>query len=166
MHIPQSLQTAVELEQICLVPQHIISPGTSTPCIEIVQDTLLGAYLLTINDVKLRKDQVQNYMMFSKRYNGYLPEPFGYEFGEPYWSGKQLYSLILPDISISQVKDIKIIRGQITSGYLTSDTLGAGSAGLIKNINEYEQKLILINKKTNLTVNYTILNQNNQYNYH
>jgi len=134
MHIPQSLQTAVELEQICLVPQHIISPGTSTPCIEIVQDTLLGAYLLTINDVKLRKDQVQNYMMFSKRYNGYLPEPFGYEFGEPYWTGKQLYSLILPDISISQVKDIKIIRGQITSGYLTSDTLGAGSAGLIKQI--------------------------------
>jgi DNA-directed RNA polymerase beta' subunit len=134
MHIPQSLQTAVELEQICLVPQHIISPGTSTPCIEIVQDTLLGAYLLTINDVKLRRDQVNNYMMFSKKFNGVLPEPAGIEHGSQYWTGKQLYSLILPDISISQIKNIKIIRGQITEGCLTMDSLGNSSAGLIKQI--------------------------------
>ena len=134
MHIPQSLQTAVELEHICLVPEHIISPGTSTPCIEITQDTLLGAYLMSDNDVKVRKDQVYNYMMFSKNYNGQLPEPTGYEYGQPYWSGKQLYSLILPDISISQVKNIKIIRGQITEGRLTTESLGASSAGLIKQI--------------------------------
>ena len=134
MHIPQSIQTAVELEQICLVPKHIISPGTSTPCIEITQDTLLGAYLLTRKDIKLRRDQMYNYMMFTKKYNGILPEPEGYDNEVPYWSGKQLYSLILPDITINQIKTIEIIRGNITKGYLNSDSLGSGSAGLIKQI--------------------------------
>ena len=134
MHIPQSLQTFTELEQICLVPKHIISPGTSKPCIEITQDTLLGAYLLTKQDVRLRKDQMSNYMMFAKKYNGFLPDPEGYEYGMPYWTGKQLYSLILPDISISQLKNIKIIRGQITDGYLNDNSLGSDSAGLIKQI--------------------------------
>ena len=134
MHIPQSLQTAVELEQICLVPQHIISPGTSTPCIEITQDTLLGAYLLTIKDAKIREDQMYNYMMFSKKFNGLLPEPAFYEDNIPYWNGKQLYSLILPDININQLKNIKIIRGKITEGYLNSDSLGGSSGGLIKQI--------------------------------
>ena len=134
MHIPQSVQTFTELEQICLVPNHIISPGTSTPCIEICQDTLIGAYLMTKKDIRLRKDQMQNYMMFNKKYNGYLPEPEGYDYDVPYWTGKQLYSLILPDININQVKSVKIIRGQITDGFLNMDSLGAGSAGLIKQI--------------------------------
>ena len=134
MHIPQSIQTAVELEQICLVPKHIISPGTSTPCIEITQDTLLGAYLLTRKDIRLRRDQMYNYMMFAKKYNGILPEPEGFENNIPYWSGKQLYSLILPDITISQIKTIEIIRGNITKGFLSSDSLGSDSAGLIKQI--------------------------------
>ena len=134
MHIPRSLQTAVELEQICLVPKNIISPGTSTPCIEITQDTLLGAYLLTQKDIKLRRDQMNNYMMFTKKYDGILPEPESYNGNVPYWSGKQLYSLILPDITINQIKTIEIIRGNITKGYLNGDSLGSGSAGLIKQI--------------------------------
>lgn len=134
MHIPQSWQTFTELEQICLVPQNLISPGTSKPSIDVTQDTLIGAYLLTIQDVKLRKDQVQNLMMFMKKFNGQLPEPSGYEYDQPYWSGKQLYSMILPDININQLKTIKIIRGQITEGYLNGDSLGASPAGLIKQI--------------------------------
>ena len=134
MHIPQSLQTFTELEQICLVPQHIISPGTSTPSIEITQDTLVGGYLMTKQDIRMRKDQMFNYMMFSKNYNGKLPEPAGVENGIPYWNGKQLYSLILPDININQIKNIKIIRGKITDGHLDSDSLGSNSGGLIKQI--------------------------------
>ncbi len=134
MHIPRSLQTCTELEEICLVPKHIISPGTSKPCIEITQDTLIGAYLLTINDIRMRRDQMNNYMMFSKKFNGLLPEPAGIENGLPYWNGKQLYSLILPDININQIKSIKIIRGQIMEGYLNSESLGGDPGGLIKQI--------------------------------
>ena len=112
MHIPQSLQTFTELEQICLVPQNIISPGTSKPSIEITQDTLVGGYLLTKDDIKLSKADMYNYMMFSNKYNGNLPEPAGIEYGQPFWTGKQLYSLILPDINIMQIKTVKIVRGK------------------------------------------------------
>jgi DNA-directed RNA polymerase II subunit RPB1 len=137
MHTPQSLQTAVEIEDICLVQKHIISPGTSLPCIGIVQDTLIGSYLLTINDVRLNKSQMNNLMMFSKKYNGYLPEPAYIEDKIPYWNGKQLFSLILPDVSILN-KNLKIIRGEIKEGFLNKESLGKDSPGLIKQIyNQY-----------------------------
>jgi DNA-directed RNA polymerase beta' subunit len=134
MHIPQSLQTFTELEQICLVPQNIISPGTSKPSIEITQDTLVGGFLLTKDDIKLSKADMYNYMMFSNKYNGNLPEPTGIEYGQPYWTGKQLYSLILPDINIMQIKTVKIVRGNIIEGHLNNQSLGSDSAGLIKQI--------------------------------
>ena len=137
MHIARSEQTAVELEQICLVPNHIISPGTSTPCISIVQDTLLGGYLMTIKNHEIRRDQMMNYMMFMKQFNGVLPEMGN----KNTWTGKQLFSLILPDISISQLKNVKIVRGQVTEGYLNSESLGKTSGGLIKQIfNAYGMK--------------------------
>ena len=134
MHIPQSLQTFVELEQICLVPQNIISPGTSKPSIAITQDTLVGAYLMTNQNDKITREHIYNYMMFEKDFNGILPTPIGVEYGKPYWSGKQLFSLILPDINIVQLKSVKIIRGCIEEGYLNEQTLGSDSAGLIKQI--------------------------------
>ena len=42
-----SMPTSEELKQITLVPTQIIRPANSKPIITIVQDTLLGAYLLT-----------------------------------------------------------------------------------------------------------------------
>ncbi len=135
MHIPQSWQTFTELQKICSVKENIINSGTSRPIITVEQDTLVGAYLLTTQDIKLTKDQVHNIMTFKKNYNGYLPDPAGIDNNNiPYWTGKQLYSLILPDISINQLKNIKIIRGNITDGYLNSESLGDNPGGLIKQI--------------------------------
>jgi len=134
MHIPQSLQTQTELSEITLVKQNLISPGNSKPCIEIVQDSVVGSYLLTIKDNKLTKTQIYNYMMFDKKFNGKLPEPEFNENGIDYWSGKQLFSLILPDINISQLSTIKIIRGNITNGHLSIQSLGKDQGGIIKQI--------------------------------
>ena len=134
MHIPQSLQTQTELEKISLVHENLISPGNSKPSIDIVQDTLVGSYLLTIKDNKLNENQIYNYMMFNKKFNGKLPEPELIENGIKYWSGKQLFSLILPDINITQLNNVKIIRGNITEGYLSDESLGKAQAGIIKQI--------------------------------
>ena len=141
MHIPQSIQTQTELEQISLVHENLISPGNSKPSIEIVQDTLIGAYLMTIKDVKITEIQMYNYMAFSKSFNGKLPEPEFKENGLNYWSGKQLFSLILPDINISQLDTVKIIHGQVKEGYLSEKSLGSNPSGLIKQIyNAYGTK--------------------------
>ena len=97
-HIPQSIQTHEELKQITMVPNQIISPGTSKPCMKIMVDTLIGSYLLTQPDMKLSKQEFQNLLTFSKYYNGKLPEPAVVEDGVPYWLGRQVVSMILPDI--------------------------------------------------------------------
>lgn len=134
LHIPQSLQTHEELKQITLVQTQIISPGTSSPSMGIIQDTLIGGYLLTANDNKIRRYQMNNLMMFAKNFNGKYPEPAGIdEDGQEYWNGKQLYSLILPDLNIKE-NNITIVRGEIVEGFLDKTMLGRDAVGLIKQI--------------------------------
>lgn len=133
-HLPQSLQTLEELKQITMVPTQIISPGTSKPCMKIMVDTLIGAYLLTQPDMKLSRQEFQNLLTFSKYYNGKLPEPAGLDGDEPYWLGRQLVSMILPDVSLPYLKDAKIIRGEMVSGFLSEDALGTKPTALIQQI--------------------------------
>jgi DNA-directed RNA polymerase beta' subunit len=133
-HIPQSIQTHEELKQITMVPTQIISPGTSKPCMKIMVDTLIGSYLLTQPDIKLSKQKFQNLLTFSKYYNGKIPEPAGYDGDVPYWIGRQLISMILPDISITHLKDAKIIRGEMVDGYLSGESLGNKPTGIIQQI--------------------------------
>ena len=54
MHVPQSYQTYSELKNLCLVPTQIISPQEGKPVIALVQDALLGASRLTLENVKYR----------------------------------------------------------------------------------------------------------------
>jgi DNA-directed RNA polymerase beta' subunit len=108
-HIPQSIQTFEELKRLTLVPTQIISPGNSVPCMPIVQDSLIAAYKLTQDNVKLTKNDMQNIMMFSETFNGILPKPLFIENGVELWSGKQLFSLIIPDVTTSN-KNCKIVK--------------------------------------------------------
>ncbi len=133
-HQPQSLQTLEELKKIAMVPTQIISPGTSEPCMKVMVDSVIGAYLLTKYENRFTKQEFQNLLTFSPYYSGKLPEPEWIEDGEPYWSGKQLASMILPDISITHLKDIKIIRGEITEGFLNDSSLGKKPSGIIQQI--------------------------------
>ena len=51
MHVPQSIQTSVELRELPRVPSQIISPRMNSPVISPVQDTLLGIYRITNDGV-------------------------------------------------------------------------------------------------------------------
>jgi len=53
MHVPQSQQTISELKYLAMVPTQIISPQEGKPVIGLVQDALLGASRLTLNNVGL-----------------------------------------------------------------------------------------------------------------
>ena len=53
MHVPQSIETLIELREIMNVNKQIISPRENKPIITIVQDTLLGINKLT-RDLKLK----------------------------------------------------------------------------------------------------------------
>jgi len=96
MHLPQKQSTKYELQKLTMVPTQIIDPSTNVATIVPEQDSLTGIYLFTQPDVNITKEQYFNLMMTNRNFNGHLPKP---EKGE-YWSSKQLYSEIIPDISV------------------------------------------------------------------
>jgi DNA-directed RNA polymerase II subunit RPB1 len=55
MHVPQSFETQAELKCIAHVPKQIIAPKNSCPVMGMVQDSLLGMYLLTMRDTFLTR---------------------------------------------------------------------------------------------------------------
>jgi DNA-directed RNA polymerase II subunit RPB1 len=62
--MPQSIQSLEELKQITMVPTQIISPGTSKPCMKIMVDTMIGAYLLTKYEEFEKKFGIINNKLF------------------------------------------------------------------------------------------------------
>lgn len=55
IHIPQSLEAQAELKMLSAAQYNIISAQSSKPNMAIVQDSLLGAYKMTKNSIKLTK---------------------------------------------------------------------------------------------------------------
>ena len=92
LHCPQSIQTMSELKDIAAVPYMIIAPRDGKPIIEIVQDTLLGSFRLTKNNVEISDKTMANLQMINSYFKGFLDKP-----NKNYtYSGKQAYSQILP----------------------------------------------------------------------
>ena len=130
LHIPQSLQTSVELKYLAAVSRHIISPSTNEPIIGPAQDNLLGLFKLTDDNVFFTQQEVMNLMVGVEKFNGTLPEPNVKNGGNSKnllkWTGKQLYSMILPPITFylklseknPNLKDVIIENGILKHGQL------------------------------------------------
>lgn len=50
VHVPQSIEARVELQQLCAAENCIVSASDSHPVITIVQDTMLAVYLMSSED--------------------------------------------------------------------------------------------------------------------
>jgi DNA-directed RNA polymerase beta' subunit len=124
IHIPQSVEAAIELRMIAAIPQQIISPQNSLPIIGILQDALLGANRFTRPTVAFSRKDAMNLLVFSKMWNGKLPEP-AVTTPQPMWTGLQLISAILPPLNLTmkngQDQEVEIKRGNLTKGMLDSD---------------------------------------------
>ena len=143
LHVPQSLQTAVELSTIANVKYQVVSPSINKPLIYPVQDSLLGIYLLTQNGVNFTKNEMMNILMKIKTFDGIYPEP-AIKTPVELWTSRQLLSLIMPDINInipnssfseeddnSSQNFIKINRGNFTQGAIDKGVLSRASKGLV-----------------------------------
>ncbi|CAF1484525.1 unnamed protein product [Rotaria sp. Silwood1] len=76
LHLPQSIKAKVELSELMMVPRLIITPQSNRPVMGIVEDTLTAVQKMTKRDVFIEKTAILK------------PKPL--------WTGKQLFSLILP----------------------------------------------------------------------
>ncbi len=98
LHVPQSLEAQAEAKILMAVQQHILSPRFGGPIIGGIHDHISGLYLLTRGERLFTREEV---MTLIRPLNvKELPPPKYVKDGREYWTGKQIFSLILPDITL------------------------------------------------------------------
>jgi DNA-directed RNA polymerase subunit A' len=95
LHVPQSEEARTEALLLMQVQDQILSPRFGGPIIGAIRDFITGAYFLTRRSNYLTKTEV-NRILTATGYVGPMPEPKIKE-PQPQWSGKQIFSLFLPE---------------------------------------------------------------------
>ena len=176
MHLPQSLETKAEIMEIMHVPKQIVSPQSNKPVMGIVQDSLIGVKLFTHRDVFVELEFVMNLVMWISDFDGQIPVPAILK-PKPLWSGKQLFSLILPQINLLRftssheerfdgpicISDTRVLieKGELIMGILCKRTVGNAGGGLVHCIwNEWgpERTTKFLNNCQRLVNNWLVIN--------
>jgi DNA-directed RNA polymerase II subunit RPB1 len=143
LHVPQSLQTHMELAQLASVPTQIVSPKDSKPIVGVVQDIALGIYRLSKSGTYVDTKQVFNLLSPNLRISASEIEKSGNSNGT--WTGRQILSTIIPSSinyfgenkSFDDNKDgdtenyVRIERGQIKQGRVDKKVYQERSRGLV-----------------------------------
>ena len=146
VHAPQSYQSSYELQNVANVANNIIDPASSAPSMGLVQDTVIGSYLLTDDKTNMiTKKQMCNYLMKSKDFMGILENPENGEF----WTGKQLFSNITQGITLIKKnksgEKVIIKNGKLSGGVVDNSMIGKTSGGIIQTIyNQYNKEKCVI----------------------
>ncbi len=153
LHVPQSWQTRAEIAHLATVPQLIVSPQSNRPVCGIVQDALLGIYLLTARDRFLDRETIMDIAMHLPDGSGLvidfrsLPPPAIIKPVE-LWTGKQMFSMLLPktlsysgyhsahpegERTDNSPGDTKVIirAGELLSGIICKRAIGPTGGGLV-----------------------------------
>ncbi|OAF66258.1 hypothetical protein A3Q56_06013 [Intoshia linei] len=151
LHLPQSMETRAEVEQLAMVSRMIVSPQANRPVMGIVQDTLTAVCKMTRRDTFIEYHELTDLLMFLPNWNGKVPMPAILK-PKPLWTGKQLFTLIIPNrinctrkhsthpdeedtgpyrhISPGDTR-VYIVNGKLISGILCKKSLGASSGSLV-----------------------------------
>ncbi|XP_078050939.1 RNA polymerase II subunit RpII215 [Augochlora pura] len=151
LHVPQSMETRAEVENIHVTPRQIITPQANKPVMGIVQDTLTAVRKMTKRDVFIEKEQMMNILMFLPSWDGKMPQPCILK-PKPLWTGKQIFSLIIPG-NVNMIRthsthpdeeddgpykwispgDTKVMveHGELVMGILCKKTLGTSAGSLL-----------------------------------
>jgi DNA-directed RNA polymerase beta' subunit len=139
----QDVESESELRNLAAVPHQLISPANNSAIIGIFQDSMLGCFRFTRENVNFTARDAMNLLMMFNRVN----EKVLFEKGkDKKISSFEILSQIMPPMSIqyktkrfgdnddftksNQVIEIK--NGKYIRGQLDKSTLGAGTKGLIQ----------------------------------
>lgn len=95
VHAPQKEEAQAEARILMRVQEQILSPRFGGPIIGGIQDHITGAYLLTRRGTLLTKERAQQ-LLSAVGIFADLPNPAVKEKGIEYWTGKQIFSMLLP----------------------------------------------------------------------
>lgn len=147
LHVPQSAAARASVRTLMMVTEQIISPQASKPCVALVQDALLGCYRASHARELFPKWMACHVAAhFKHAVVDQLPPPCVHVHGEPRWSGKQLFSLLLDarlqldrapaegaslDDLVPLDSSVVVHDGTLLCGRLNKAMLGSASGGLI-----------------------------------
>lgn len=96
MHVPQSYGAAVEAQELMSVTRQLMLPKDGVPCIGLVQDHLLGAYLMTREHAFLERAELMQLWMEIDAPLDRVPQPAILR-PRPLWTATQIVSALLPE---------------------------------------------------------------------
>ena len=134
MHVPQSMEAATELQSLAAVHKQLIGPAEAKPCINPVQDTMLGAYLLSKETTRaFDRRHFMNALLWTSKTWRDLSQRKKLPPTEQV-NGVQTYSAIMPDklsVSVKKIDDVVVENGTFVKGTLNKKVFSAPSNGLI-----------------------------------
>ena len=135
--IPRSIQSKIELEELASVNKLLVNAQTSKPVYGCKMDAVVGTYIITSNDkIKIPKHIVMNLLS-----NLTAPIDKEYEFthfNKEYYTGKEVFSLIIPKKITMIESDVKIINGEIIEGSINKKYLKDGETkSLLRLVEEF-----------------------------
>lgn len=151
LHLPQSLETRAEIEEIAMVPRQLITPQANKPVMGIVQDTLCAVRMMTKRDIFIDWSFMMDLLMYLPTWDGKVPQPAILK-PKPLWTGKQVFSLIIPgNVNVLRTHsthpdsedagpykwispgDTKVLieHGELLTGIVCSKTVGKSAGNLL-----------------------------------
>ena len=145
LHMPQDPESESELKNLAAVPYQIISPANNSSIIGIYQDSMLGSYRFTREQIDFTQKDAMNLLMMFNRID---PAALKKKRNERV-SNFEILSQILPPLSL-KVKNkqydgekeksetsnniLEIIDGKYIRGQMDKGILGSGTKGIIHRV--------------------------------
>ena len=142
LHMPQDVESEIELKNLAAVQYQIISPANNKSIIGIFQDSLLGCYKLTQTSKKFTKQQAMNLLMSYNNVNvdtlqelsditcfdilSQITPPLSLKFKTKLFNEDETMK---DSNNVLEIENGKMIRGNLEKG-----SLGDGTRGILQRV--------------------------------
>jgi len=158
MHALQNEEARAEARVLMRVQEQMLSPRFGENIVGSIQDHITGTYLLTHTNPQFNETQASD--LLRQTSIDELPAPAGEENGRPYWTGRQLFSELLPDgldleFTSSAGDTVVIEDGQLVDGTIDEDAIGAFGGKIVDTVAKVYGRTrarILINEISGIAV--------------
>ena len=148
LHMPQDAESEAELRNLAAVPYQIISPANNTSIIGIFQDSMLGCYQFTRENIKFTPREAMNLLMMFNNVNEHELKDDLIK-GREQISNFEILSQIMPPLTLKYktklFKDdkddfktsnsiLEIVNGKYIRGQIDKSVVGAGTKGLLHRV--------------------------------
>lgn len=132
---PQDFEVEAETEIIMDVKKNIMSSEQNRPMMGLVMNSISGAYLSTVTDVTINKDLFAELLTFvTDQENIRTLHARLIKYGVNPYSGKAIFSAMLPKDFYYNQKGVVILEGILVSGKLKKSTVGASHRSIIQDL--------------------------------